>query len=111
MIAIDKDYKDALKYYSKKDYFVARSMFTSIERREKDYKQTGVYLERTDKLLKKNIWKYYNKGVWYYDRDRFEEAAREFNRVLSVSPGYKNAGQYRQRSLDKLATKKSLEGN
>jgi len=111
MIAIDRDYMDAVKYYSKKKYFVSRKMFASIQRREEGYRKTKIYIERIDTHIKKNIWKYYNKGVWYYDRDRFKEAVREFNRVLSYSPGYKNAEQYRQRALDKLATKKSLEGN
>jgi len=109
-IAIDTDYKGALRLYQRKQYFPAYYSFKALERKEKGFKKTEVYIQQLETYLKNNIWQYYNLGQKYYDKGDYKSAVREWNNVLAIDPNHQKAREYRERAMAKLEMKESLSG-
>jgi len=109
-IKIDKDYKDGIVQYKRGKYFVALSKFRYVNNNERGYRNTASYIKRIKKKVSKNVGQYYNRGVSYYDREKFKASINEFNKVLMVSPSHKKAIEYKKRAKTKLSMKRSLGG-
>jgi len=109
MIRIDTMYNDAMKYYRKKDYYTAYAKMLSVNRQEQNYKNSEKHIEHLKLLLNKNINIYYNRGLKYYEQNKFQAAINEWNKVLMIDSGHDKARYYRERAVAKLETQKSLK--
>ena len=110
MLNMSRDYKAAVDLYNRGQSLPAYGKFLAISQKNPQYKDTASYLEKSKAQLSKNIGAYYNSGVQQYDKENFEAAINEFNKVLLVNPDHKSALEYRQRAQAKLDIKKSLGG-
>jgi tetratricopeptide (TPR) repeat protein len=107
-IALNKEYLAAAKEFKKRNYFEALARFHNINRREKGYKDTDWYLAEIGKVLSSHVPEYYNKGVQYYEKEKYEEAIDEWNKVLIIDPNHEKAREYQKRAQAKLEIKESL---
>ena len=108
---LNRMYARAEKYYRRGDYFTAYKIFKRIDRREPGFLDTGNYLSSIKNRLEKNIGTYYNRGIRYYERDQFQRAIDQWNRVLLIDPDHKKAREYKERALAKLEIQRSLRND
>ncbi|MDY6933572.1 MAG: hypothetical protein SVZ03_05025 [Spirochaetota bacterium] len=108
-IALRKLYKRAERGFYNKDYFISFDLFQEIEEKESGYLDAEIYLNRIKKKLSKNLKEYYNNGISYYDREMYQKAISEWDKVLKIKPSDKMAGEYKERALAKLEMKKILD--
>ena len=107
-IYVEDLYRRAKVKYNQGDMFAAFDLFNEVNERERGYRDSERYLGVLNERLGRNIPQYYEKGVSYYDNERFSEAIVEFNRILKINPNHQKAREYRERALAKLEIKKSL---
>lgn len=107
-IYVEEIYTRAKAKYNQGDMFAAFDLFNEVNARERGYRDAERYLAVLNERLGRNIPQYFEKGVRYYDSDRFSEAIAEFNRILKIDPNHQKAREYRERALAKLEIKKSL---
>ena len=105
-IDLGKLYKRAENKFYKNEYFQAFNLFSEINRKEKGYLDTDIYLSRIKKKVSKNFREYYNKGIWYYDRGRYKEAIAQWNKILLINPDEKKAREYKEIAFAELEIKK-----
>ncbi len=107
-IEFNEKYNSAVKNYKKKKYYLAYIQFSYIKKREESYKATDRYLDKLKKILVKYIGRYYNRGMSYYEKDKFKAAINEWNKVLMINPNHSKALKYKRRAQEKLEIKESL---
>jgi len=104
-------YAKAENYYRKGDYFTAYKIFRRIELKEPGFLDTGNYLSTIKSRIRKNIDTYYNRGMRYYESERYQQAIDQWDRVLLVDPDHEKAREYRERAMAKLEIQGSLEND
>lgn len=107
-IYVEDLYRRAKVKYNQGDMFAAFDLFNEVNERERGYRDSERYLAVLSERLGRSIPQYYEKGVSYYDNERFSEAIVEFNRILKINPNHQKAREYRERALAKLELKRSL---
>lgn len=102
-------YARAKRKYRGRDYFAAYELFKKVDRMEPGYRDARAYIERAKNRLSGSINTYYNRGIVYYNKEQFKKAIGEWNKVLKINPGHKQAREYKERARAKLSIMRSLE--
>ena len=98
-------FDQAVGLYNQKDYLVAREQFQTSLRYKASCRQCHTYIENCENAYKKL---HYKKGMQSYDKERLEEAIREWELVRAEDPQYKrvdyliNKAKTIQKNLNQL---------
>jgi tetratricopeptide (TPR) repeat protein len=110
-INLEKYYQRAVTFYKNGEYYNAKLVFVQVNNVEPSYKATEHYLKEISTRINSRADFFYNNGIAFYQKDNYEAAINEFNKVLSINPNHSNAQDYRTRAQTKLNAKKSVSGN
>lgn len=83
-------YQLAMDFYAKKDYLGARDQFKASLRYTKDCYDCNLYITKSEDLYKEM---HYKEGIRFFDRERLNEAIKEWERVRVMDPDYKKVNE------------------
>lgn len=79
-------YQLAMDFYAKKDYLGARDQFKASLRYTKYCYKCDMYIIKSEELYKEM---HYKRGIRFFDRERLNDAIKEWERVRVMDPKYK----------------------
>ena len=83
-------YQLAMDFYAKNDYLGARDQFKASLRYTKDCYDCNLYITKSEDLYKEM---HYKEGIRFFDRERLNEAIKEWERVRVMDPDYKKVNE------------------
>lgn len=93
-----------IQYFNQGSYVNAQKSFNAMLSLDPGNATAKQYLDRIKtKLQGKDADALYMQGVQAYTENRYEEAIRYWEQVLSINPNYENAARNIQRAREKLA--------
>jgi tetratricopeptide (TPR) repeat protein len=108
---LDKNYVRGELLFKQNNYFGAKAVFAWVNGVSRGYKNTETYMTKINSALAGQINIFYNNGVSHYNKEEYESAIAEFNKVLAINPSQRSALEYRQRAQIKMEIQKSVGGN
>ena len=91
----EKIYKQAVAFYTNQSYEQALQLFTAVNNRQLNYKETINYREKCFNAITE---KKYNHAIELYTTQQYEEADKAFAEVITRQAGYKEALVYQQKA-------------
>jgi len=108
-ISIDKLLDKSLRYYERGDYLNARSTFRQVLKKEPDNATAQSYLNRIETELKDQVEELFNMGMVKYAEGDYEEAIKEWKKILDIDPDHQSAKDYIQKAQERIDALKRIE--
>ncbi len=108
-ISIGKLLEKGLRYYERSDYLNARSTFKQVLAKEPNNVTAQNYLNRIETGLKERVDELFNMGMVKYAEGDYEEAIKEWKKILDIDPNYKSAKEYIQKAQERIDALKRIE--
>jgi len=108
-ISIDKLLDKGLRYYERGDYLNARSTFRQVLAKEPYNPTASNYLTRIETELKNRVKELFNMGLEKYTEADYEEAIKEWKKILDIDPDHKSAKDYIQKAQERIDALKQIE--
>jgi len=91
------------------NYGQALHLFEQVLEIDPNHLFARAELIRINKRIEKQVEELFNRGMDLYTQDRYQEAIRELNRVLTLNPKHRGALDYVQQAQERIAALKKLQ--
>ncbi|MCU0645185.1 MAG: tetratricopeptide repeat protein, partial [bacterium] len=101
-ISLDKLLERGVYYFRLKDYQNAKAIFKQLLIKEPGNEAANSYLKESERELANQIVELLNLGIEYFTDGYYEEAIKEWNKVLKIDPNHKSTLDYIQKAKERL---------
>jgi tetratricopeptide (TPR) repeat protein len=101
-ISLDKLLERGVYYFQLKDYQNAKAIFKQLLIKEPGNEAANNYLKECESELTSQIVELLNLGIEFFTDGNYEEAIKEWNKVLKIDPNHKSTLDYIQKAKERL---------
>ena len=100
--SLDKLLERGIYYFNLKDYQSAKTVFKQILIKEPGNETASNYLKECERELASQIVELFNLGIKFFTDGNYEEAIKEWNKVLKIDPNHKSTLEFLQKAKERL---------
>ncbi len=108
-ISLDKLIDKGSGFYQRGDYLNARSTFRQVLAKEPNNTTAQNYLARIENQLNARIEALFNMGMVKYTEEAYEEAKKEWKKILEIDPNHQSAKDYIQKAQERIDALKIIK--
>lgn len=108
MIDLKDLYEQGERYYGRGQFVQAMELFDRVLAKDPNHVEAKRYLDNSQRQLHLKIEQHFNRGLSYYANEDYDNAIKEWERVLAFSPDHAQSLEYRQQARQKLEALQKL---
>lgn len=108
MINLKDLYEQGERYYNRGQFLQAMELFDRVLARDPNHAEAKRYLDNAQRQLNFVIEQHFNRGLSHYANEDYDNAIKEWDRVLALNPDHAQSLQYREQARQKLEALQKL---
>lgn len=108
MIDLKDLYEQGERYYNRGQFTQAMELFDRVLAKDPNHVEAKRYLDNSQRQLHLKIEQHFNRGLTYYANEDYDNAIKEWERVLAFNPEHAQSLQYREQARQKLEALQKL---
>ncbi|RIK73949.1 hypothetical protein DCC62_16320, partial [candidate division KSB1 bacterium] len=108
MIDLKDLYEQGERYYNRGQFAQAMELFDRVLAKDPNHVEAKRYLDNSQRQLHLKIEQHFNRGLTYYANEDYDNAIKEWERVLAFNPEHAQSLQYREQARQKLEALQKL---
>lgn len=108
MINLKDLYEQGERYYNRGQFLQAMELFDRVLARDPNHAEAKRYLDNAQRQLNLVIEQHFNRGLSHYANEDYDNAIKEWDRVLALNPDHAQSRQYREQARQKLEALQKL---
>ncbi len=108
MINLKDLYEQGERYYNRGQFLQAMELFDRVLARDPNHAEAKRYLDNAQRQLNFVIEQHFNRGLSHYANEDYDNAIKEWDRVLALNPDHAQCKQYREQARQKLEALQKL---
>lgn len=107
--SLDKLLERGIHYFQIKDFSNAKPIFKQVLIKEPGNESANNYLRECERELASQIVESLNSGIEFFTDGNYEEAIKEWNKVLRIDPTHKSTLEFIQKAKERLKALNDLQ--
>ncbi|MDZ7262690.1 MAG: tetratricopeptide repeat protein, partial [candidate division KSB1 bacterium] len=108
-VYVRNKYREGETLFNNQDLRGAERAFKDLLSVSPNHRQAKLYLDRIQASIAQESAGHYEAGLKYYADRRWEKASDEFEKVLEIDPGHKEAAKKREEALSLMSLESLLK--